>query len=94
MDPTGEAVNQTTPRGYRLDVLPSQELRLSRYVSGVETVQIKTSNIPGAGGVGIASGRIFRIGIRTNENAEKRFNLVALRFEGTAMHNGIWNDYL
>lgn len=79
-DPTTEDVAQTTQKGLTVIHTPQQSVKFSRYVSGIETVSVKTTNIPNA--FALAGGKVISCGFKTNESVQKFYYIYALKMEG------------
>lgn len=79
LEPTSESVQQTAPRGLLMTHEPAANVKLHRYVGGVETFNIKTSHVPVTGTV--QSIKPFSIGYKTNESQAKQYKLYSLRIE-------------
>ncbi len=79
LEPTSESVQQTGPRGLLMTHEPAANVKMHRYVGGVETFNIKTSHVPVSGT--IQSIKPFSIGYRTNESAAKQYRLFSLVIE-------------
>lgn len=82
LEPTSEAVQQTIPRGLLMTHEPAANVKLHRFVGGVETFNIKTSHVPVTGT--IASIKPFTLGYKTNEAVAKQYKLYSLVIEAKA----------
>lgn len=61
---------------------PAANVKLHRFVGGVETFNIKTSHVPVTGT--IASIKPFTLGYKTNEAVAKQYKLYSLVIEAKA----------
>jgi hypothetical protein len=81
MEPTSEACERTTSQGWKLELLPLQNVKYSRLdSSNFDIISIKTSNVPGTGQTAV--GNVFAAGYKTNETVIKTYFLSALRIIG------------
>jgi len=76
IEPTSEAVQQTTPRGFLFVHTPAQNVKMYRSVAGAETFSIKTTHVPTSGVIG--STKPFNLGYKTNEGVAKQYKLFSL----------------
>ena len=79
-DPTTEEILQTAPKGLTLIHNPNVSVNLSRYVSNLETVSVKTTNVPNSGTV--PAGKVVSAGFKTNESVQKFYYIYAMKMEG------------
>lgn len=79
-DPTTEEILQTAPKGLTIIHNPNVSVNFSRYVSGLETVSVKTTNVPNSGS--LAGGKVVSCGFKTNESVQKFYFINAMKFEG------------
>ena len=79
-DPTTEEILQTAPKGLTIIHNPNVSVNLSRYVGGLETVSVKTTNVPNS--TALAGGKVISCGFKTNESVQKFYYIYAMRFEG------------
>jgi len=81
-DPTTEEILQTAQKGLTLIHNPNVSVNFSRYISGLETVSVKTTNVPNSGT--LAGGKVVSCGFKTNESVQKFYYIYSLKFEGAA----------
>lgn len=79
-DPTTEEILQTAQKGLTIIHNPNVSVNFSRYVGGLETVSVKTTNVPNSGA--LAGGKVISCGFKTNESVQKMFFIYAMKFEG------------
>jgi hypothetical protein len=79
-DPTTEEILQTAPKGLTVIHNPNVSVNLSRYVSNLETVSVKTTNVPNSGTVD--PGKVVSAGFKTNESVQKFYFIYAMKMEG------------
>jgi hypothetical protein len=79
-DPTTEEILQTSPKGLTVIHNPNVSVNLSRYASGLETVSVKTTNVPNSGTV--PAGKVVSVGFKTNESVQKFYFVYAMKVEG------------
>ena len=79
-DPTTEEILQTAPKGLTIIHNPNVSVNLSRYISNLETVSVKTTNVPNSGA--LAGGKVVSCGFKTNESVQKFYYIYGMRFEG------------
>ena len=80
-DPTTEEILQTAPKGLTIIHNPNVSVNLSRYSAGLETVSVKTTNVPNS--TALAGGKVVSCGFKTNESVQKFYYIYALKFEGS-----------
>lgn len=80
-DPTTEEILQSAPKGLTVIHNPNVSVNFSRYVSGLETVSVKTTNVPNSGNPG--GGKVISCGFKTNESVQKFYFIYAMKFEGS-----------
>lgn len=80
-DPTTEEILQTAPKGLTIIHNPNVSVNFSRYVSGLETVSVKTTNVPNSGS--IAGGKVISAGFKTNESVQKFYYIYSMKMEGS-----------
>ena len=79
-DPTTEEILQTTGKGLTVIHNPNVSVNLSRYAGSLETVSVKTTNVPNSGTVD--PGKVVSLGFKTNESVQKTYIVNAMRMEG------------
>lgn len=79
-DPTTEEILQTAPKGLTIIHNPNVSVNFSRYVGGLETVSVKTTNVPNS--TALAGGKVVSCGFKTNESVQKFYYIYALKLEG------------
>lgn len=79
-DPTTEEILQTGPKGLTVIHNPNVSVNFSRYISGLETVSVKTTNVPHD--QALAGGKVISCGFKTNESVQKFFYIYSLKMEG------------
>jgi hypothetical protein len=79
-DPTTEEILQTSQKGLTLIHNPNVSVNFSRYISNLETVSVKTTNVPNSGS--IPGGKVVSCGFKTNESVQKFYYIYALKLEG------------
>jgi len=79
-DPTTEEILQTAPKGLTVIHNPNVSVNFSRYVGGLETVSVKTTNVPNS--TAIAGGKVVSCGFKTNESLQKFYYIYSMKLEG------------
>ena len=80
-DPTTEEILQSSNKGLTVIHNPNVSVNLSRYVGGLETVSVKTTNVPNTGA--LTGGKVVSCGFKTNESTQKMYFIHALKLEGS-----------
>ena len=86
-EPTNEQVQQTAARGLLFLHTPGQNVKMIRFVGGIETISIKTTHIPVTGTV--QSNKPFTIGYKTNEAVAKQWKLYSMKI-ASKPPNTLW----
>lgn len=79
-DPTTEEILQSSAKGLTIIHNPNVSVNLSRYISGLETVSVKTTNVPNSGA--LAGGKVVSCGFKTNESVQKFYYIYSMKLEG------------
>lgn len=79
-DPTTEEILQTASKGLTIIHNPNVSINLSRYISNLETVSVKTTNVPNSGA--LAGGKVVSCGFKTNESVQKFYYIYAIKLDG------------
>lgn len=72
LEPTSEPVAQPLHKGYKVNHIPGVEVTFSRFDTlNNEVISKKTSDVPISGDT--EPGKVFRLGVKTNEASTQRF---------------------